>query len=120
MSYVQPLAPGFRYGLGTLSGSGEAGQLVKISGGNAFSLNDDAAHRSFGVLAAACKDGEMPGVYCLGGIYETDRFAGTIAAGDPLSCDAASSALKKAAEGDFVVAEAISASAGVLRFKLLV
>ncbi len=120
MPYVQPMAPGFRYGLGTISGGGETGQLVKLSGENIFSVNDDASARSFGLLVNTYKDGERCGVYCLGGIYETDRFVGTLAAGDELACDAGSSTFKKAAEGDFIVAEAISISAGVLRFKLLV
>ena len=118
MAYVQPLAPGFRYGLGTLSGSGEAGQLLKISGNNLLALNDDPAGPSFGILTAACRDGEMPGVYCQGGIYETDTFTGTVAPGAQLACDAATSTLKTAGENEIVVAEAISVIAGVLRFKL--
>ena len=120
MPYVQPMAPGFRYGLGTLSGAGEAGQLVKLSGDNAFSLNDDATSRSFGMLARACKDGEMPGIYCQGGIYETDQVEGTPGPGVELACDSASSKLKAASEGDFIVGEAIMLSGGILRFKLLV
>ena len=120
MPYVQPLAPGFRYGLGNISGAGEAGQLVKLSGDNVFTVNDAPAVRSFGMLAKAYKDGEMCGVFCLGGIYETDQFEGTPSAGDELACDADSSKLKVAEEGDFVVGEVILLSNGVLRFKLLV
>lgn len=120
MPYVQPMAPGFRFGLGTMQGDGLPGQIVKISGDNLFSVNDDASARSFGILERVVKNGEMPGVFCLGGIYETDSFVGSPAAGDELACDEETSLLKTAGEGDFVLAEVISADAGVLRFKLLV
>ncbi len=120
MSYVQALAPGFRYGLGTMQGAGEPGQIVTLAGDNVFAVASDPTARSFGILERKVKDGEMPGLFCLGGIYETDSFIGSPSAGDELSCDAETALLKKAAEGDFVLAEVISAGAGILRFKLLV
>jgi len=120
MAYVETKAPGFRYGLGTLAGAGTVGQLVKVSGDNVFTVNDDPAVRSFGVLVGTYEDGEMCGVYCMGGIYETDQYAGDISHGDELACDADTGLLKAAEEGEFVVGEAISVTAGVLRFKLSV
>jgi len=120
MPYVQPLAPGFRYGLGTISGAGTAGQLVRISGENLITVNTDPAKRSFGMLERTYKDGEMPGVICSGGIYETDQFVGTPAPGDELACDAATGKLKVKGATEFAVGEVISAGSGVLRFKLFV
>ena len=120
MSYVQPLAPGFRYGLGTMQGAGEPGQIVTMVGDNLFAVATDPTARSFGVLEKKVADGQMPGIFCLGGIYETDVFEGTPAAGDELSCDAATGTFKVAVAGDVVLGQVISASSGVLRFKLLV
>lgn len=120
MPYVQPLAPGFRYGLGTIQGAGEPGQFVKVAGDNAFAVSDDAAAKPFGLLERKVKDGELPGIFCLGGIYETDVFVGDPSPGDNLAVDAATGTLKVAGENDTVVAEAIAVGAGVLRFKLLV
>eukprot|EP00919_Chromeraceae_sp_WS-2016_P025793 GHVR01060934.1.p3 GENE.GHVR01060934.1~~GHVR01060934.1.p3 ORF type:complete len:121 (+),score=20.99 GHVR01060934.1:133-495(+) len=120
MPYVETKAPGLRYGMGTISGAGTVGQLVKVSDDNVFMVNDDPAVRSFGLLVGTYTDGEMCGVYCMGGIFETDQFAGDISAGDELACDADTGTLKAAEEGEFVVGEAISVASGVLRFKLLV
>ena len=120
MAYVQPLAPGFRYGLGKISGPGATGQLVRISGDNVLTVNDDPAERSFGLLEKVNKDGELCGVFCLGGIYETDVFVGSPAPGDELACDAASGKLKVRGQGEFAVGEVIAAGSGFLRFKLLV
>jgi len=120
MAYVQPLAPGFRYGLGAIAGGGSAGQLVLLSGDNEFSVNTDPAKRSFGILEKTYKDGELGGVFCLGGIYETDVFVGTPAPGDELACDAATGKLKVKGQGEFAVGEVIAAATGVLRFKLYV
>ena len=120
MAYVEPKAPGFRYGLGSMSADGVAGQCVRLTGGDVFSVNDDSTLRSFGILAASCKKDELCGVYCMGGIYETDQFEGSISAGNMLSCDAATGKLKAAASGDFLLGEAVLSASGVLRFKLLV
>ena len=120
MAYVEPKAPGFRYGLGTISADAVAGQCVRLTDANAFSVNDDAAKRSFGILVASCDKDALCGVYCMGGIYETDQYTGNISAGDELACDADTGTLKAASGDDFVMAEAISVVSGVLRFKLLV
>ena len=120
MSYVQALAPGFRYGLGAMQGAGEPGQIVTIAGDNVFAVASDPTARPFGILERKVKDGEMPGLFCLGGIYETDAFVGTPSPGDGLASDAETGLLKTASEGDFVLAEVISVGTGVLRFKLLV
>jgi len=120
MAYIEPKAPGFLWGLGTISGAGTAGQCVKVAGNDVFAVNDNGNGRSFGVLAKSYRDGERVGVYCLGGVYETDQYAGTPVAGDLLVCDAATGKLKKQDGETFVVAEALSVATGVLRFKLLV
>jgi len=120
MAYVQPLAPGFRYGLGAISGAGSTGQLVRLTGDNVFSVNADPAKRSFGILEKTYKDGELCGVFCLGGVYETDIFVGTPAVGDELACDAQTGKLKVKGQGEFAVGEVIAAVSGVLRFKLYV
>ena len=120
MAYVEPKAPGFSYGLGTISGAGTAGQLVKVIDHDVFEVNDSAATPSFGLLAKSYTDGEMCGVYCMGGIYETDQFVGTPAAGAPLACDADTGKLKAAGEDEFIVGQVISLQTGILRFKLAV
>ena len=120
MAYVQPLAPGFRYGLGAISGAGATGQLVRLSGDNVLSVNTNPALRSFGILEKTYRDGELCGVFCLGGIYETDVFVGTPAPGDELACDAQTGKLKVKGQGEFAVGEVIAAASGVLRFKLFV
>jgi len=120
MAYVQPLAPGFRYGLGAIAGGGATGQLVRLTGDNVLSVNADPAKRSFGLLEKPVKDGELGGVFCLGGIYETDVFVGTPAPGDELACDAATGKLKVKGQGEFAVGEVIAVATGVLRFKLFV
>ena len=120
MGYVEPKAPGFLWGLGTISGAGSPGQCVRVAGDDVFAVNDDGDERSFGVLAKAYADGEMCGVYCLGGVYETDQYAGNPSAGDALVCDAETGKLKPQDDETVVVAEALSVQSGVLRFKLLV
>ena len=120
MAYVEPKAPGFRYGLGAVSEDATVGQCVRLTDGDVFSVTDDAEVRSFGILAASCKKDELCGVYCLGGIYETDQYAGEIAASEALACDATTGTLKAASGDEFVMGEAISVASGVLRFKLLV
>ena len=120
MAYVEAKAPGFRYGLGTLSADGVAGQCVRLTNENVFTVNDDATKRSFGILAAACRKDELAGVFCMGGIYETDQYSGNVAGGNLLCCDGQTGKLKAVSGQEFVVAEAISVTSGVLRFKLLV
>jgi len=118
--YVETKAPGFRFGLGTISADGVVGQCVVLSGNNIFTVNDDPDVRSFGILAASALAGVLCAVHCMGGIYETDQYTGEIAAGGLLACDAGTGLLRAIGEGEFEVAEAISVVSGVLRFKLLV
>jgi hypothetical protein len=124
MAYVKELAPGFRFGLGTISADATAGQCVVVSDANEFSVNDDATARVFGILADDYDEDDRCGVHCLGGIYETDAYTGDITAGDALACDAETALLRtlnaEADPAEFQVAEAISVVSGVLRFKLLV
>lgn len=121
MAYLEAKLPGCRYGLGTLSEAGTVGQCVVLSGDNEFKLNDDGTVESFGLLAADCAEDELAAVWFGGGIYETDQYSGTPAAGDDLACDNSTHKLVKAAgEGTVVIGKCISLVAGVLRFKLLV
>ena len=57
-----------------------AGQVVRIAGNDLFAVNTDPAAPSFGLLVKDYKSGDMPGIYCDGGVYETDVFDGVIAA----------------------------------------
>lgn len=122
MSYVRELNPGFRYGLGSFSGEagGTAGQAVKLSGNNEFAVQTSAAARSFGILAGDADDGDPCGVFCHGGIYETDLVAEGVSADGNLAWDPSAKKFKAAGEGDFVVGQAIAVVSGVLTFKLLV
>lgn len=120
MANVQPLAPGFRYGLGAMSGEGKTGQLVRLAGENTFVVNTDPTKRSFGLLEKSYKDTQLCGVFCGGGIYETDVFVGTPAPGDELACDAATGTLKVKGAGEFALGEVIAIASGLLRFKLFV
>ena len=121
MAYIETKAPGFRYGLGTISADGVAGQCVVLSDHNVFTVNDDPDVKSFGILAADCDADELCAVHCMGGIYETDQYTGEIAAGGALVCDETLGVLRASAGGDeLTIAEAISVASGVLRFKLLV
>ena len=58
------------------------------SGNDLFAVNTDPTVRSFGILIKDYDAGDMPGIYCDGGVYETDVFEGTINAGDDLKVSA--------------------------------
>lgn len=119
--YLEPLLPGRAYGLGKMQGPGEPGQLVRLVDHDTFGLNTVAAQPSFGLLYKSVKDGEMPTVYCDGGIYETDNFTAPILPDEFLKVSGANGNLAGGVAGtDKVVAQAISVAGGVLRFKLLV
>lgn len=121
MSYVKPLYEGTPYGLGVAASGGLGiGQCVKLSAADTFAPGASTSARIFGINKSTVAAGENPTVYCGGGVYETDVYEGSPSAGNKLACDATSSKLKVAGESDFVVAECISCSGGVLRFKLLV
>ncbi|MBI5789418.1 MAG: hypothetical protein HZA78_11260 [Candidatus Schekmanbacteria bacterium] len=110
---------GINYGDGYLQGDGSLGQVVKIAGNDLFAVNTDPAAKSYGLLMKDYKGGDMPGIYCGGGIYTTDVFIGTIAAGDALM-SGVDGKLTKLTGVNLQIATAINVSGGVLKFKLLI
>ena len=121
MSFINPCHRGLAYGDGHIQGDGELGQVVTIVGNDLFAVNTDPAVKSFGVLIKDYAAGDMPGIYCNGGVYETDVFEGTINAGDDLKVSANGKLIGGTiGEGEHVVARAISVSGGTLKFRLLV
>jgi len=120
MSYITPVHQGLSYGDGTLQGAGALGQVVRLVGNDRFAVNTDPALTSFGILAKDYKDGDMPGVYCNGGVYETDVFDGTIQAGDDLKVSTNGKLTAGVQQGEQVIARAIAIEGGLLKFRLLV
>lgn len=120
MSFLNPNHRGLAYGDGYLQGAGSCGQFVKLVGNDLFAVNTDPQTKSFGTLANDYKAGDMPGIFCMGGVYETDVYEGTINANDDLKVSANGKLTSGVAEGDEVVARAISMSAGTLKFRLLI
>ncbi len=120
MAFLNPNHRGLAYGDGYMQGAGSCGQLVKLVGNDLFAVNTDSTAKSFGVLIKDYKAGEMPGIFCMGGVYETDVFEGTINADDDLKVSANGKLTAGVAEGDEVVARAISLSSGTLKFRLLI
>ena len=122
MALLDPKFPGIAYGMGVITEVGKAGQFVKLSGHNQFSLNGDPSVRSFGVLYKDAKAGELCTAFTCGGVYETDNFTGTINPGDTLKVDATNKNLVGGTINptDVAVAQAVSVQGGILRFKLLV
>jgi len=118
MAYLNANHPGLAYGDGYMQGAGSMGQFVKAVGDDTFAVNTDPAVQSVGVLMKDYADGEMPAFWCCGGVYETDQFSGTITPNGMLQIDA-NGKLTPATTG-LKVAQAISVSGGVLKFKLLV
>ena len=120
MPYINPNHRGLAYGDGYLQGEGKCGQFVKLVGNDLFAVNIDATAKSFGVLIRNYKAGDMPGVFCQGGVYETDVFEGTIHANDDLKVSANGILTSGVGTTDLVVARAISISGGTLKFRLLI
>lgn len=120
MAFLNPCHRGLAYGDGYMQGSGSTCQFVKLVGNDLFAVNTVAEQRSFGFLIGNYTNGEMPGVFCDGGVYETDVYEGTIAAGDQLKVSASGKLTASSAAGDFIVAQAITVQGGVLKFKLLI
>jgi len=120
MSYLNADHPnGMSYGDGYLQGAGSLGQVVKIVGDDLFAVNIDSAAKSFGLLIKDYASGDMPGIYCGGGIYTTDVFTGSIAAGDALMAGVDGKLTKQTGTNP-QIATAISVSGGTLKFKLLI
>lgn len=120
MAYLTPNHRGYAYGDGYLQGDGKLGQVVKVVGSDLFAVNTDPLIPSFGILLKDYTSGQMPGIYCGGGIYETDVFEGTILPGDALKVSAAGKLTNGVQAGDFTVARAIAVGGGLLKFHLLV
>lgn len=120
MPYLNPSHRGTAYGDGYMQGEGKLGQLVKLVGNDLFAINTDPAVKSFGVLIKDYKNGEMPGIFCMGGIYETDVFEGNISPNDDLKVSVNGKLIAGVVAGDLVVARAISISNGELKFRLLI
>jgi len=122
MSFLNADHPaGIAYGDGYIQGDGSLGQVVKVAGDDLFAVNTDSTAKSYGLLMKDYSNGEMPGIYCGGGIYTTDVFSGAIVAGDELMVGADGKLTKLVTPGtDLAIVEAISVSGGVLKFKLLI
>jgi hypothetical protein len=120
VAFLNPNHRGLAYGDGYMQGAGSCGQFVKLVGNDLFAVNTDPTDKSFGVLIKDYKNGEMPGIFCMGGIYETDVFEGNIAAGDDLKVSAGGKLASGVGVDDQVVARAISLSSGTLKFRLLI
>jgi hypothetical protein len=118
--FLNPNHRGLAYGDGYMQGEGKLGQIVKIVGNDLFAVNTDPTAKSFGVLIKDYKNGEMPGIFCTGGVYETDVFEGNISPDDDLRVSANGKLTAGAQAGDQVVARAISLSGGTLKFRLLI
>lgn len=120
MPFLNPNHRGLAYGDGYMQGVGSCGQFVRLVGNDLFAVNTDPAAKSFGVLIKDYKAGEMPGIFCMGGVYETDVYEGAINAGNKLKVSTGGKLTAGVGAGDEVVAEAISISSGTLKFRLLI
>jgi len=118
--FLNPNHRGLAYGDGYMQGAGSCGQVVKLVGNDLFAVNTDPTAKSFGILIKDYKNGEMPGIFCMGGVYETDVFEGNINPNDDLKVSATGKLTAGVAAGDQVVARAISLSGGTLKFRLLI
>ena len=119
MAYLNANHPGIAYGDGYMQGAGSMGQFVKAVGDDTFAVNTDPAVPSFGLLMKDYADSEMPGIWCNGGVYETDQFSGTPGPNELLKIDGTGRLTGGGTSAD-AVAQAISVSGGILKFKLLV
>jgi hypothetical protein len=120
VAFLNPNHRGLAYGDGYMQGEGKLGQFVKLVGNDLFAVNTDSQDKSFGVLIKDYKSGDMPGIFCMGGVYETDVYEGTINPNDDLKVSANGKLTAGVVEGDEVVARAISVSSGTLKFRLLI
>ena len=103
-----------------MQGAGSCGQIVKLVGNDLFAVNTDPQAKSFGILIKDYANGQMPGVFCMGGVYETDVFEGNISPNDDLKVSANGRLTAGLQAGDQVVARAISLSSGTLKFRLVI
>jgi hypothetical protein len=119
MAYFNASHPGLAYGDGVMQGAGGQGKFVKLIGNDTFAVNTDPAVPSFGILMKDYVDGDLPGIWCCGGVYETDVFTGTINPNELLKIDGSGKLIGGATAAN-AVAQAVSVSGGLLKFKLLV
>ncbi len=120
MGTITPHHPGLAYGDGYMQADGLAGHGLRLVGNDLFATNVDPTLSTFGILARDTKAGQLPLVYCQGGIYETDVFEGTITPGAALKVSATGKLTSGVGVGEETVARAISVSSGILKFRLLV
>ena len=120
MAFINPCHRGLAYGDGHIQGKGKLGQVVRVSGDDLFTVNTDPTLRSFGILINDYAAGDMPGIYCNGGVYETDAFDGPIADGEDLKVSTEGRLTGGVAAGDLVIAQTVSIKGGVLKFRLLI
>ena len=121
MPFINPCHRGLAYGDGHIQGAGALGQVVSIAGNDLFAVNTDPTAPSFGLLIKDYAAGDMPGIYCMGGVYETDVFEGTISAGDAIKVSANGKLIGGVIGADeLVIARAISVAGGTLKFRLLI
>jgi hypothetical protein len=106
---------------GAMQGDGATAQVVRIVGQDLYAVNTDPTQRSFGLLVKSYKAGELPGIFCQGGIYETDVFEGTPTPGAFLKTGPSGKLTAGAiAAGEEAIAQAISVVDGVLKFRMLI
>lgn len=109
------------YGDGYMQGEGKTGQVVSLVGNDLFAVNPDPTVKSFGILKRDYKPGEMPGVFCNGGILMTDAFEGNPVAGDNLKVSTSGYLTPGPIQPDeHVLGEVLSVESGILKFKLLI
>jgi len=120
MPFINSIHRGVAYGDGYLQGDGQLGQVVTLVGNDLFAVNTDPTVTSFGILIKDYKNGAMPGIYFMGGVYETDVFEGTVNPGDDLKVSANGKLTAGVQAGEEVIARAISVSGGTLKFRLLI
>jgi len=101
-------------------GDGQLGQVVRIIGDDLLAVNTDPTIKSFGILIKDYKNGEMPGIYCTGGVYDTDAFKGTVNPSDDLKVSATGVLTSGVQSGEEVIAQAVSVSGGTLKFRLVI
>jgi hypothetical protein len=118
--YVNPNHRGLAYGDGYMQGDGKCGQIVALVGDDLFAVNKVMANRSFGILIKDCKAGEMPGIFCMGGIYETDVFETGISAGDDLVVSTNGKLTSAPEAATNIIGQVLSVSNGILKFRLLI
>lgn len=120
MAFLNPNHRGLAYGDGYMQDEGKCGHFVHLVGNDLFSVNTNPTAKSFGILCKDYKAGEMPTVFCMGGIYETDVFEGNINPNEDLKVSGSGKLTSGVQAGELVVARAISISSGTLKFRLLI